>query len=165
MGFGGSGSKRSVEARGRDFCQTWSVRLASLSASNRLMAQSCDRGGLRGAPAPVSALRSGKAGGTEVGDDTWAPLGSGFRRVMACWRAGAWGPVAVAASEAGRRAGMSSALAGLLGWPRDLGRPTATRASWAGWLLLCASGPSRPSQLWAFFFSFPFSILFFFPFV
>ena len=83
------------------------------------------------------------------------------------WRgvADAWGPVAVAASEARRRAGVSSALAGLLDWPRELGRSAATRARWASWLLLRASGPSRPSQLRAFFFSLPFSVLFFFSFV
>ena len=54
-------------------------------------------------------------------------------RKTTLWRcvANAWGPVAVTASEAGRRAGVSSALAGLLGWPRELGRPAAARASWA----------------------------------
>ena len=69
--------------------------------------------------------------------------------------------MAVAASEAGRRAGVSSALAGLLDWPRELGRSAATRARWASWLLLRASGPSRPSQLRAFFSS-SFSIFHFF---
>jgi hypothetical protein len=59
--------------------------------------------------------------------------------------ADAWGPVAVAASEAGRRAGVSSALGCFLGWPHELGRPAheagllagpgaAACVSWAGWL-------------------------------
>ena len=57
-------------------------------------------------------------------------------RKTTLWRgvADAWVPVVVAASKAGRRAGVSSALASLLGWPRELGRPAAARASWAGWL-------------------------------
>ena len=76
--------------------------------------------------------------------------------------------VAAAAGGADGRTGVS----GVLGWlagpavrSRELGRSAAARASWAGWLLLRASGLSRPSQLRAFFFSLPFSILFFFSFV
>ena len=78
-------------------------------------------------------------------------------RKTTLWRcaADAWGPVAVTASEAGRRPGVSVAPGCLLGWPRELGRPAAARATWAGWLLR-ASGPSRPSQLRAFFPSFSF---------
>ena len=93
--------------------------------------------------------------------------------------ADAWGPVAVAASEAGRRAGVSSALGWLAGLAARVGLPAheagllagpgaAARASWAGWLgrlLLRASGPSRPSQLRVFSLSFLFLVLFFFSFV
>ena len=48
----------------------------------------------------------------------------------------------------------------LLDWPRELGWPAAARANWAGWLLR-ASGPSRPSQLRAFFFSFSLFLFYF----
>ena len=71
--------------------------------------------------------------------------------------------MAVAASEAGRRAGVSSALAGLLDWPRELGRSAAAHASWAGWLLLrlagragrASCGPSSFLFLFLFYFSSP----------
>ena len=67
------------------------------------------------------------------------------RKTTLWWcAADAWGPVAVTPSEAGRHAGVSVALGCCAG-----------RASWAG-LLLCTSGPSRPSQLRAFFPSFSF---------
>ena len=80
-------------------------------------------------PLPSLFCDREKQGGTELGDDTWAPVGSDFCRVLVCWRAGTWGPVAVVASVAGRRAGVSSTLAGLLDWPRELGRSAAARAS------------------------------------
>ena len=79
-------------------------------------------------------------------------------------KADRWGPVAAAARGAGRRAGVGDALGRKLGWPRELGRPAAARASWAGWLLH-ASGPSRPRRLARPPSSFSFSILFFFSFV
>ena len=79
-------------------------------------------------------------------------------------KADRWGPVAAVARGAGRRAGVGDALGRKLGWPRELGWPAAARASGAGQLLR-AGGPSRPSLLWAFFPSFPFSVLFFFSFV
>ena len=55
-------------------------------------------------------------------------------RKTTLWRgvADAWGPVAVAASEARRRAGVSSALGCLLGWPRKLGRPAREAGLFAG---------------------------------
>ena len=86
MGRGHSGDGRGMREGGRVTprawpCQTWLVRLASSSASDRLVARSCGRGWLRGAPAPISALWLGKAGGTKVGDDTWVPLGSGYGQV------------------------------------------------------------------------------------
>ena len=83
-------------------------------------------------------------------------------RKTTLWRcaADAWGPVAVTASEAGRRAGVSVALGCLLGWPRELGWPAATRISWAGWLLR-AIRPRRPCQLRAFFPSFSFFLFIF----
>ena len=47
-----------------------------------------------------------------MGDDTWAPLGSGFCWVMACGHVGSGGS---GSSEARRHAGVSSVLTGLLG--------------------------------------------------
>ena len=108
---GGAGS-----CRGRDFCQTRLVWLASLSTSDRLMARSCGRGGLRGAPAPISALWSRKAGGTKVGDDTWVLLGSGYGRVKgvlawaSCWAAFVGqlgGPQRVRGVKGGRELGQT----------------------------------------------------------
>jgi len=77
-------------------------------------------------------------------------------------KADRWGLAGSGSKQGGETRGRGRALGYLLGWPRELGRPAAARASWAGWLLRA----SRPSQLRAFFPSFfPFSILFFFSFV
>ena len=57
------------------------------------------------------------------------------------------GPAGSGYGRSKRGARVSNARGWSLGWPCELGGlawPAAARANWAGWLLLRASGPSRP---------------------